>query len=768
VGVRIDDLVFTDTNCACEIECPSNITVSNDPNQCGAVVNYPAPVSHGSCGPITAVPASGSFFPVGTTAVNVSDGSGATCSFTVTVNDTQDPTITCPANITVSNSPGQCGAVVNFPAPVASDNCPGVTVVSVPASGSVFPVGTTTVTSTATDASGNTAVCTFDITVNDTEFPTITCPSNVTVNNTPGLCTGIATFPLPSATDNCAPTGTVTDFTQPWSSTGQRGVYFDVSNVGGATITVTALSPAMWGAAPLNDNFSIYFTTSASTWQGNEGNAAAWTLNTTQNVSFPGGALPVQVNIPLTTPITLTPGQSKGVYVVGTQSFGGGPVAYLSTPAYAGPQFYQDGNLRFEGGIGSSGLFTGFFGTGGPTNFRLYYGSVTYTSPISVTQTAGLPSGSAFPVGTTTNTFETTDGAGNTSTCSFTVTVNDTQAPVITCPAPITVTTPVGSCVATVNYSVTATDNCPGVTTALLSGLASGSSFPLGVNTVTWRATDASGNTSQCSFTVTVLDGQLPVITDQPDDLTTCVGSNATFSVTSTNVVTYQWQTFSGGTWNNIPGATSSSYTVNNVNTSMNTNSFRVVINGLCTTITSNIASLYVNTLPTITLHPSISPLLLPGQILSITATGMPPGGSYQWFLDGSPVAGATGTTITGITLDEQGSYTVVYTAPTGCVQTSSALLVTGAASENMWVYPNPNFGQFNVRFYNANPEQATVNVYNAKGQRVYSQSVTTTLPYTTIEIDLGPTAANGSYVVELVNSSGKRVGATQIIVRPN
>ena len=112
-----------------------------------------------------------------------------------------------------------------------------------------------------------------------------------------------------------------------------------------------------------------------------------------------------------------------------------------------------------------------------------------------------------------------------------------------------------------------------------------------------------------------------------------------------------------------------------------------------------------------------------------ITATGMPPGGSYQWFLDGSPVAGATGSSISGITLDEQGSYTVVYTAPTGCVQTSSALLVSGAASENMWVYPNPNFGQFNVRFYNANPEQATVNVYNAKGQRVYSRSVTTTRP---------------------------------------
>jgi hypothetical protein len=42
-----------------------------------------------------------------------------------------------------------------------------------------------------------------------------------------------------------------------------------------------------------------------------------------------------------------------------------------------------------------------------------------------VTQTAGLPSGSTFPVGTTTNTFEAEDGSGNISTCSFDVTVLD-------------------------------------------------------------------------------------------------------------------------------------------------------------------------------------------------------------------------------------------------------------------------------------------------------------------------------------------------------
>src|SRR6185295_11218531 len=72
---------------------------------------------------------------------------GASCSFTVTVTDDQLPSITCPANITASNDPNQCGAVVTYPPPTITDNCPGTfTATCVPASGSFFPVGTTTVT----------------------------------------------------------------------------------------------------------------------------------------------------------------------------------------------------------------------------------------------------------------------------------------------------------------------------------------------------------------------------------------------------------------------------------------------------------------------------------------------------------------------------------------------------------------------------------------------------------------------------------------------
>ena len=56
-----------------------------------------------------------------------------------------------------------------------------------------------------------------------------------------------------------------------------------------------------------------------------------------------------------------------------------------------------------------------------------------------MTQTAGLTSGATFPVGETTNTFEINDGNGNISTCSFTVTVKDEEAPAITCPGNIVV-----------------------------------------------------------------------------------------------------------------------------------------------------------------------------------------------------------------------------------------------------------------------------------------------------------------------------------------
>ncbi len=153
----------------CVVTCPANITQPNTPGQCGAVVNYPAPGAGVSCSGVVCSPASGSFFPVGTTTVTCTSEK-ASCTFTITVNDTQPPVITCPANVTAVTAltcPATAGTIVNFPPATATDNCPNVTVICSPASGSTFPVGTTTVTCTATDAGGNTATCPFTVTVFD-------------------------------------------------------------------------------------------------------------------------------------------------------------------------------------------------------------------------------------------------------------------------------------------------------------------------------------------------------------------------------------------------------------------------------------------------------------------------------------------------------------------------------------------------------------------------------------------------------------------------
>ncbi|HJS55278.1 MAG TPA: CHRD domain-containing protein [Chitinophagaceae bacterium] len=166
-----------------DITCPADIDVNNEPGLCSASVTFaatthtagvPAAVLHYRVGS-TAI-TSPRVFPVGTTTVIVTALNAAgydSCSFKVVVTDVQPPVITCPANITMVNDPGQCGAVVNYTV-TASDNCTSsVTVTVQPASGSFFAVGVTTVNAKATDAAGNTATCSFTVTVNDVEPPVI-------------------------------------------------------------------------------------------------------------------------------------------------------------------------------------------------------------------------------------------------------------------------------------------------------------------------------------------------------------------------------------------------------------------------------------------------------------------------------------------------------------------------------------------------------------------------------------------------------------------
>lgn len=104
-------------------------------------------------------------------------------------------------------------------------------------SGSVFPVGTTTLKYTATDKSDNLSSCSFDITVKDVEKPVITCAANQTQTADAGVCSAVVTVTAPTATDNCAVVTLVNNFN---GTADASGTY----PVGTTTVKWTAIDAA--------------------------------------------------------------------------------------------------------------------------------------------------------------------------------------------------------------------------------------------------------------------------------------------------------------------------------------------------------------------------------------------------------------------------------------------------------------------------------------------------------------------------------------------
>src|SRR5690606_38817085 len=141
------------------------------------------------------------------------------------------PVIACPGDIITNNDPATCGAIVNF-AGVAFDvedgNISG-DIIATPPSGSVFPVGDTTVTLSVTDSDGNTETCEFNVSVLDNEAPIAVC-QDITLEIDPITGTAVITAAEVDngSTDNCS----IATMTLDVSS-------FDCSMIGANTVTLT-------------------------------------------------------------------------------------------------------------------------------------------------------------------------------------------------------------------------------------------------------------------------------------------------------------------------------------------------------------------------------------------------------------------------------------------------------------------------------------------------------------------------------------------------
>jgi hypothetical protein len=544
----------------------------------GAVATYSATATDAVDGtdPVVFTPPSGSTFALGTTAVHYSatDSAGNTASgsFTVTVRDTTAPVLSSVSNRTLEAT-GPNGAVATYSATV-TDIVDGTDPVTFsPPSGSTFPLGTTTVHYSTTDAHHNTATGSFTVTVRDTTAPSLSSVSNQTLEATnPGGT--VATYSA-TATDFVDGTDTVT-FTPASGSTfaiGTTTVTYSATDAHGNTSSGTFTVTVQDTTPP------VLSSVSNQTLEATSPNGAVATYSATATDIVDGSDL-VVFNSPSgsTFPLGTTTVHYSATDAHNNTSTGSFTVTVKDTTA---PSLSSVSDQTLEATSPNGAVVT--------------Y-SATATDIVDGTDLVVFdpPSGSIFALGTTTVDYFATDAHHNTSTGSLTVTVRDTTAPSPSSVSNQTLeaTSPAG---AVTTYSATATDIVDGSDTVVFTP-ASGSTFALGTTTVNYSATDAHGNIAMGSFKVTVVDTTPPVlssVSNQALEATSPAGAVATYSATATDIVdgsdTVVFTPASGSTF--PLGVTTVNYSATDAHGNIAMRSFKVTVVDTTPSVLSSVLS---------------------------------------------------------------------------------------------------------------------------------------------------------------------------------
>ncbi|XP_033626662.1 uncharacterized protein LOC117289582 isoform X29 [Asterias rubens] len=549
--------------------CPTGVTGVLSPGMNTGTATWTPPQATDDDGlPVsvgfTAAP--GQPFSIGQTEVRYffadSTGNVATCMFFVTITDgsggdTIPPVISgCPQSATGVVPQGSTSVSVTWVEPTATDNSGGpVQRTSDRSPGQTFGLGSTQVTYTFTDQSGNQAFCQFTVTVTsggggDTIPPVISgCPPGASAVAPQGQTSAVVTWNEPTATDNS----------------------------GGNVQRSSNRSPG--------ESFSVGMTMITYTFTDQSGNQATCTFAVTVSTGSGGNQPPVITGCPQGVTGVLTPGMNTGTATwtpPQATDDDGLPVSEGSTAAPGQSFPLGQTEVRYFFGDSTGNVATCIFfvtitgGSGGDTIPPVISGcpsgatavapqgqtsaSVTWNEPTATDNSGGnvqrssnRSPGQTFGLGSTQVTYTFTDPSGNQATCRFTVTVTsggsggDTIPPVISgCPSGATGVASQGSNVATVTWvEPTATDNSGG-NVQRSSDRSPGQSFGLGSTQVTYTFTDPSGNQATCRFIVNVISGGdtiPPVISGCPS------GASA---------VAPQGQTLATVTWNE-PTATDNS-----------------------------------------------------------------------------------------------------------------------------------------------------------------------------------------------------------------
>ncbi|MFT6336579.1 MAG: hypothetical protein ACJATI_003338, partial [Halioglobus sp.] len=518
-------------------------------------------------------------------------GNTASCVQTITVEDNEDPTITCPADLTLNTDPGECFATLIYTEPVGTDNCPGAvtTLTSGWGSGGTPPIGTDNVTYLVTDAAGNTAECTFTVTVIDNEAPVADCV-DFTIDMNAGLSVSITANDIHgTSTDNCdtnldvaiiagQTTYDCDDIGNSYNVTLQVTDDAGLTGICTASVTVTDTNSEC-NAPPVAVCTNITVDANASC----EGIAVAQ--------DFDGGSSDPDVGDVLTFSVDIV-----GPYALGTTD------VVLTVTDQDGLFSTCDASITVEDNVDPSIVCAADqtqTADAGDCD-----ADVTVVAP-STGDNCGVASitndynGSAdatdnYPVGTTTVVWTVTDIHLNTNTCSQVITVTDNEAPSIACAPDQTQTADAGDCDADVTVVAPSTgDNCgvASITNDYNGSADATDNYPVGTTTVVWTVTDIHLNTNTCSQDIAVTDNEDPSIACAADQTQTADAGDCDADVTvvapitgdncGVDSITNDYNTSADASDNYPVGTTTVVWTVTDIH--LNTNTCSQVI-----TVTDN------------------------------------------------------------------------------------------------------------------------------------------------------------------------------------
>ncbi|MDP3313100.1 HYR domain-containing protein [Lutibacter sp.] len=400
------------------------------------------------------------------------------------------------SNISVNNTADQCGAVVTYAA-AAVTGSPTPTVTYSKASGTLFPVGTTTVTVTATNSCGSVSK-TFDVIVADTENPTISAPSTVVVSTDAGICTassvalGTATF-----ADNCSGSS-VSNNAPAIFPKGNTTVIWTVTDASGntatanQTVTVNDTEAPVVSAPNGSSTIQCYYRVVTMPTPPTATDNCSGTIN---GVLIDGGI--VDTPSPLTC-------EGNRVYTFKYTDAAGNTSYWTYTYNVVVQDFTLPSNGTATVECASAALAASVTLPVAKSSDCSESPAIVATGP--VTNKAGTDTFNGY-AGTISYTWTYTDCSGRfIHDWTYTYTVNDVTPPTAICKnISINLSSAGAASIVAADINNGSSDGC-GAAVTLSASKTSFDCTNLGANTVVLTVTDASGNSSTCDATVTVND----------------------------------------------------------------------------------------------------------------------------------------------------------------------------------------------------------------------------------------------------------------------